>query len=170
VPVRPKDQKEWSTYFDENCIVCSTQKRAYEPSQHIRVVTPVPPDDGETISPSHAKLHEMARQLSGSFWKDKKIEKLFNSLDVVSSLNDWIDQLKIAEFDVFALKQLVNKSDASPLEMHHIPLLQIKIMYLRRAYEFALQDMPPPSGASWEACCQRSINFLKAFVDKIHSN
>jgi len=71
VPVRPKDQKEWSTYFDENCIVCSTQKRAYEPSQCIRVVTPVPLDDGETISPSSAELHNMACQLSGFFGKIK---------------------------------------------------------------------------------------------------
>jgi len=45
---------------------------------------------------------------------------------VVTSLIDWIDQLKSAEFDVFALKQLINKSDDSPLEMHHIPSLQIK--------------------------------------------
>jgi len=55
VPVRPTDQKEWSTYIDENRIVRSTQKRAYEPSQRI-------PDNGDTISPSHAKLHETARK------------------------------------------------------------------------------------------------------------
>ncbi len=29
--------------------------------------------------------------------------------------------------------------------------------------------MPPPSGTSWEACCQQSIILLKDFVDKIHS-
>jgi len=71
-----------------------------------------------------------------------------------NSLDEWINELKIAEFDMLALKQLVNESDDSPLEMHHIPLLQIKILYLQRAYEFALQDVPPPSGASWEACCR----------------
>jgi len=55
---------------------------------------------------------------------------LFNSLDVESLLNDWINHLKLAEFDVFALKQLINKSDDFPLKMHHIPLMQIKVMYL----------------------------------------
>jgi len=85
---------------------------------------------------------------------------------VETLLNDCIDQLRLDEFDVFALKQLVNKSDDFPLEMHHIPLLQIKIMYLRRAYEFALQDMPPPRHATWEACCQQSIDFLKDLLIK----
>jgi len=70
VPVRPKDRKEWSTYFDENRIVRSTRKRAYEPSEHIRSVTPVPPNDGDTVMPSPAELHEKARQISGSFWRD----------------------------------------------------------------------------------------------------
>ena len=109
-PERPTDRDVWLKYLNENRIVRSTRKRAYEPSQQIRTVTPVPPDDVDTISPSPAELHEKACQLSGSFWKDKKIEKLFNSSDMVSSLNDWIDQLKIAEFDMFALKRLINKS------------------------------------------------------------
>jgi len=83
-------------------------------------------------------------------------------------LNEWINQLKVAKFDMSALKDIVNKSDESPLEMHHIPLLQIKVMYLRRVYEFVLHDMPLPNGTSWEACCEQSIEFLQSFVDKIH--
>ncbi len=128
VPVRPTDKDEWLKYFNENHIVRSTRKRAYEPSEPIRVETPVPSDDDEIISPSHAELHDKAREKSGSFWKDKKIEKLFNSSDVEGSLNEWINQLKVAEFDMSALKDIVNKSDKSPLEMHHIPLMQIKVM------------------------------------------
>ena len=131
VPVRPTDKDEWLKYFNENHIVRSTRKRAYEPSEPIRVETPVPSEDDEIISPSHAELHDKVREKSGSFWKDKKIEKLFNSSDVEGSLNEWINQLKVAKFDMSALKDIVNKSDKSPLEMHHIPLMQIKVMYLR---------------------------------------
>jgi len=73
VPVRPKDPDEWSKYFDKNCIIRSTRKRVYEPLQNIQVVMTVPPDDGETVSPSPAELHDRACQLSGSSWKDKKL-------------------------------------------------------------------------------------------------
>ncbi len=168
MPVRPTDPKEWSKYVDNNCIIHSTQKRAYEPLQCIQVVTPVPPDNGETISPSPAELHDKACKKSGSFWKDLKNEKLFNSLDVEGLLNEWINQLKVAKFDMSTLNEIVNKSDKSLLEeMHHIPLLQIKVMYLQQAYEFVLHDLPP-NGTSWEACCEQSIKFLQSFVDKIH--
>jgi len=40
--VRPSYARNWSKYFNDNCIVHSTQKRAYgKPSQHIQVVMPV---------------------------------------------------------------------------------------------------------------------------------
>jgi len=65
---------------------------------------PLPQDNGETISPSYAKLHAMACKLSGLFEKLEKIEKLYHSLDVETLLNDWINQLKLAEFGMFAIK------------------------------------------------------------------
>jgi len=131
-------------------------------------VMPAPPDDGKMFVTSPAKLHDKACKKSGSFWKDLKNEKLFNSLDVEGLLNEWINQLKVAKFDMSTLNEIVNKSDKSLLEeMHHIPLLQIKVMYLQQAYEFVLHDLPP-NGTSWEACCEQSIKFLQSFVDKIH--
>jgi len=68
---------------------------------------------------------------------------------------------------VIIFKTHINKSDEFPFEIHHIPLLQIKVMYLQYAYEFALDDMP--NGASWKSMfCEQSINFLQKTFDKIH--
>jgi len=35
MPMRPTESKEWSIFFDENRIIRSTRKRAYEPSERI---------------------------------------------------------------------------------------------------------------------------------------
>jgi len=50
-PVRYSDKDEWSKYY-------------HEPSQHVAVVTPVPPDNGEMFTPSHAELHDTACKLA----------------------------------------------------------------------------------------------------------
>jgi len=96
LPVRPSNRDEWSKNFHENHIICSTHKRAYESSQHVAVVMLVPPDDVETFTPSHANLHENACKQSGSFWHDKKTEKLFSSLGAENSLILWIKKPKVA--------------------------------------------------------------------------
>jgi len=158
MPVRPTEPKEWSTFFDENRIVRSTRKRAYEPSQQVAV----PPDDGETFVTSPAELQDIAQQLSHSFWNEKKNKKLFNSSDVKTSLESWISQLKAAEFDAIELEKIVNKTESHPLEVHQAFSVQIKVMYLRRAYEFALHDMPGDC-MSWHACCKQSIKVFENF-------
>jgi len=117
------------------------------------VVTPVPPDDGETFVTSHAELHDIAHQLSCSFWSEKKNEKLFNSSDVESSLKCWISQLKAAEFDATKLEMIVNKTKSHSLEVHQAFSVQIKVMYLWHAYQYALDDMPG-THTSWPACCE----------------
>jgi len=145
-------------FFDENRIVRSTRKRAYEPSQRVAV----PPDDGETFVTSPAELQDIAQQLSHSFWNEKKNKKLFNSSDVKKSLESWISQLKAAEFDATELEKIVNKTESHPLEVHQAFSVQIRVMYLRRAYEFALHDMPGDR-MSWRACCEQSIEVFENF-------
>jgi len=157
VPKRPLDVDEWSKFITNNRIGHNTQKRLHEGLQQIAMLRPVPLGvDERKINEN--ELHENARQQAGLFWKDKRISKLFNSSDVENTLLLWIKKLKVAEFDVIELGKLVNKSEEHPLEIHHVFDLQMKAMYLRRAYEYALEDMP--AGKSWKACCEHSIEIL----------
>jgi len=71
-PWVPLTEKSGPNTMLKIILFMSIWKRAYEPLQHIQVVMLVPPDNGEAISPSHAKLHDKACQKSGFFWKDKK--------------------------------------------------------------------------------------------------
>jgi len=162
LPLRPKEYDKWSKYFHENRIVYRTRKRAYEPLQCIWEVTPVPPDDDDTIMPSPAELHEKAHQQSGTFWQDKKTQKLFNSADAENSLISWIKRLKVAKFNATELKKLVNQTETHPLATHQAFAIQQKVMLLWCAYQYALEDMPDK--VSWQACCERSIEFWKNVV------
>jgi len=123
---------------------------------------PVLPDDSDTISPSPAELHESACRKSGSFWHDKKNERLFNSLNAEDSFILWIETLKVAEFNASELKKLVNKSEAHPLTTHQAFAIQQKVMFLQCAYQYVLKDMPDK--VSWQACCEQSIKFWKTVV------
>jgi len=66
--------------------------------------------------------------------------------------------LIVAEFDGSELEKMVNKSEEHPVEKKHVFDLQRKVLFLRRAYQIALEDMP---AKNWTACCQRSIEFLR---------
>ena len=156
VPERPTDGKDWEVFYDSNWIGHNTHKRVHEPSQQIEMVTHNPTDADESEI-GCIRSHAIACQVAGSFWDDKRYSKLFNSSDVKNTLLSWIEKLELAEFDALELEKLVNKSGEHPLELQHVFSLQLKAMYLRRAYQFALEDMPRKS---WQACCERSIEIL----------
>jgi len=60
------------------------------------------------------------------------------------------------------LKKLVNKTETHTLATHQAFAIQQKVMFLGRAYQYALEDMPDK--VSWQACCERSIEFWKNVV------
>jgi len=160
VPIRSNDIDDWKDFLKDNRIGHNTRKTAYEPSQRLAMVTPIPLDlPVEEGNHSENELHEAARQAAGPFWYDKRICKLFNTSDVESKLAEWIDKLKTAEFDEQKLSELVNKSGEHPLQTNHILNVQCKVMYLHRAYQFALDEMP--DGKTWQDCCEKSIKVLR---------
>ena len=81
VPQRPSCAKEWTAFFQTNHIGHDTCNRTHKQSQREVLVSPVLPDDDDTII-NKSELHDLAHQLAGSFWQDKQIFKLFNSSDV----------------------------------------------------------------------------------------
>jgi len=86
--------------------------------------------DGETFTSSHAELHETVHKRSGSFWHDKKTQKLFNSTDAENSLISWIERLKVAKFNAMELEKLVNKTETHPLATLQVFAIQQKVMFL----------------------------------------
>jgi len=78
VPERPSDVNEWNQFFNDNSIICSTQKHPFEPLERIQVVIPIPLDLEGGID-DECELHEAACQAAGPFCYDKQICKFFNT-------------------------------------------------------------------------------------------
>ncbi len=53
------------------------------------------------------------------------------------------------------------------LELHHIFGLQLKTIYLKHAYEYALEDIP--AGKSWRVCYKHSTEIYANLVSLIHN-
>jgi len=96
------------SFFQTNHIGHDTCNRTHKQSQREVLVSPVLPDDDDTII-NKSELHDLAHQLAGSFWQDKQIFKLFNSSDVEYMLSVCFKKLKVTEFDHSELLTLVNK-------------------------------------------------------------
>lgn len=97
------------------------------------------------------------------FFDDKRVAALFNgSHKTIGStrkkLELWIETLIEAERDFGKLEKLVNKTDECAIEPYQVANITCKALYLRRAYEKALQEMP--RGMTWIKCCESVIQTM----------
>ena len=99
----------------------------------------------------------------GGYWEDKKTRNLFapngpiEETDVALSLH--ISLLDDLMNHPQQMNIHVNKADECGLGTMDMAILQKKCLYLRQAYQYALELLPGP-GVTWKDCCQKSIDFL----------